>query len=147
MSKHFSLFINFDGNCREALDFYARVFKSEVKDLMTYGEMPPEPDFTIPDAVKDNIMYSSIPIFGIDVMFCDVPADMPLTKGDNISPALVSDEEDEVRRIFAALSDGGEVHMDLEKTFWSELYGMVQDKFGVIWQLNLTGADMEENAN
>lgn len=142
MSKNFSLFINFDGNCREALDFYARVFQSEVQDLMTYGQMPPDPDYLVSDADKEHVMYSQIPIFGCNVMFCDVPSDMPLTKGDNISPTLGTDDKDEIRRIFAELTQGGEVLMALDKTFWSELYGMVQDKYGVIWQLSHSGSEM-----
>ncbi len=136
MSKQFSLFINFDGNCREALAFYAKVFQSEVQVLMTYGQMPPDPNYTVSDADKEYVMYSSVPIFGCNVMFCDVPSDMPLTKGDNISPTLSTDDKEEIRCIFDELSQGGEVLMPLEKTFWSELYGMVQDKYGVIWQLS-----------
>ncbi len=136
MSKNFSLFINFDGNCREATQFYAKVFESEVQCLMTYGEMPPDPNYPLSDADKEHVMYSCVPIFGCNVMFCDVPSNMPLTKGDNISPTLGTDDQDEIRRLFALLSEGGEVLMPLEKTFWSELYGMVQDKYGVIWQFS-----------
>lgn len=139
MSKSFSLFINFDGNCREAIEFYAKVFKSEVKGLMTYSQMPPDPNYPVPDADKDNVAYCSVPIFGCEVMFCDVPSSMPLTKGDNISPTLGTDDQAEIRRIFDELSQGGEVLMALEKTFWSDLYGMVQDKYGVIWQLSQEG--------
>ncbi len=142
MSKNFSLFINFDGNCREAIAFYTSVFESEVQDLMTYGEMPPDPNFPLSDEDKEHVMYSCVPIFGCNVMFCDVPANMPLTKGDHISPTLGTDDKDEIRRLFALLSEGGEVLMDLDKTFWSELYGMVQDKYGVIWQLSHYSDDM-----
>jgi PhnB protein len=75
-------------------------------------------------------------------MFCDIPSDMPLTKGDNISPTLSTDDKDEIHRVFEEFADDGEVLMPLEKTFWSELYGMVQDKYGVIWQLSLDGNNM-----
>ncbi len=142
MGKSFSVFINFDGNCREALEFYAKVFQSEVQNIMTYGQMPPDPNFPIPDADKENIVYSSVPIFGCNVIFCDVPSNMPLTKGDNISPTLGTDDKEEIRRIFAELSEGGEVLMPLDKTFWSEFYGMLQDKYGVIWQLSHDSGEM-----
>lgn len=142
MAKTFSMFINFDGDCREALEFYAKVFQSEAQNIMTYGQMPPDPNFPVPDADKENVVYSSIPIFGCDVMFCDVPSDMPLTKGDNISPTLGTDDKEEIQRIFAELSESGEVMMPLDKTFWSELYGMVQDKYGVIWQLSHDSGEM-----
>ncbi len=136
MSKSFSLFINFDGNCREAVEFYAKVFQSEVQGLMTYGEMPPDPLYPVSDADKELVVYSTVPIFGCNVMFCDVPSSMPLSKGDNLSPTLGTDDMEEIRRIFSELSQGGEVLMELNKAFWSELYGMVQDKYGVIWQLS-----------
>lgn len=142
MSKSFSLFINFDGNCREVLEFYSKVFKSEAEQIMTYGEIPSDPNYLIPDADKDKIVYSIIPIFGSNIMFCDVPSDMKLTKGDNFSPTLVTDDMDEIHRIFLELSQGGEIHMQLEKTFWSELFGMVQDKYGIIWQLSYDNGNM-----
>ncbi len=143
MIKNFSLFLNFNGNCREALDFYVKLFESEVQDLMTYGDMPPDPDFPIEDADKDKILYSNIPIYGSNIMFCDVPSGMPVTIGDNISPTLGADDKDELKRIFDGLAGEGEILMPLEKTFWSELYGMVRDKFGVIWQVSHIGENMK----
>ena len=129
------LFINFDGNCREAVEFYAKVFKSEVGNLMTYGEAPPDPSYTLADADKDRIMYAGIPIGGMVVMFMDMPSGLPLTVGNNINPTISVDDKDEVTRLFDGLKEGGEVYMELQKTFFSEWYGMVKDKFGVIWQI------------
>ncbi len=136
MGKTFSLFINFDGNCREAANYYANVFHSEVQGLMTYGEIPPDSNYPLSEADKAHIVFCSVPIFGCNVMFCDVPSEMPLTKGDNISPTLGTDDMEEIRQVFAELSKDGAVLMELGKTFWSELYGMVQDKYGVIWQFS-----------
>lgn len=132
----FSLFINFDGECRQAVEFYAKVFKSEVMGLMGYDQMPPDPSYTIPEEDKSKVMYACVPICGCNVMFCDLPAEMPLVKGNNISPTISPDSMDEVRRIFNELKEGGTVDMELAKTFWSDLYGMVTDKFGVIWQIS-----------
>jgi len=129
------LFINFSGNCREAVEFYAKVFKSEVKDLMTYGDAPPEPSYAMPEADRDRIMYAGIPMGGMTVMFMDMPSDSPLTVGDNINPTINIDSEDEINRIFNELKEGGEVYMEPQKTFFNEWYGMVKDKFGVIWHI------------
>lgn len=131
----FSIFINFDGTCREAVDFYANVFDSEVQGLMTFDDMPPDPDYTVADADRDKIMYCSVSIGGTDVMFSDVPDDMPYTQGNNISPVVGMSGEAAVRRVFDRLKESGNVEMELEKTFWSELYGMVTDQFGITWQL------------
>lgn len=132
----FDLFINFDGECREAVEFYAKVFKSEVLQMMTFSEMPPDPNYTVSEADKDRIMYSCVPIFGCNVMFCDNPSDMPLIKGNNISPTISTTDMEEIKRLFYALSESGEVGMELQQTFWSDLYGMVTDKYGIIWQIS-----------
>jgi PhnB protein len=131
----FEVFINFDGNCREALDFYAAVFKTEVQNLMTYGETPPDPGYTVPESDKDKIMYAGLQFGNMTAMFMDMPSGMPLAMGNNINPTLSTDDKEEVHRLFNALKEGGKVEMELQKTFFSELYGMVTDKFGIIWHI------------
>ena len=129
------LFINFDGNCREAVEFYAKVFKSTVNNMMTYGDAPPDPNYPVPPADKDRIVYAGVPVGGMVVMFSDIPAGSDYVCGNNISPTVSIDNKDEVTRMFNELKEGGEVRMELQKTFFSEWYGMVKDKFGVIWQI------------
>lgn len=136
MAETFSLFINFNGECQEAVKYYAKVFNSEVQGLMTYDQMPPDPEYTMAEADKSKVMYACVPIFGCYVMFCDTPEGMPFIKGNNISPILGTGDKEEITRIFNALKEGGTVDMELQKTFWSELYGMVTDKYGVVWQLS-----------
>jgi PhnB protein len=132
----FDVFLNFDGDCRAALEFYAEVFGQEVPThIMTYGQAP---GFSGPDADKDRIIYTSLPIFGMNVMFSDCPSGSEYVKGTNIALTLGTTDADEIKRLYAALSDGGEVAMPLGKTFFSELYGMVTDKFSITWQLSLT---------
>jgi PhnB protein len=129
------LFINFDGNCREAVTFYAKVFKSEVNNMMTYGQTPPDPNYPIRESDKDKVCYAGVPIGDMVVMFCDMPAGSPVVVGNNISPTVSMDDKDEVKGIFDELKEGGEVFMELQRTFFSELFGMVKDKYGVIWQI------------
>ena len=129
------LFLNFDGNCREAGEFYAKVFRSEVKNLMTYGDAPPDPSFPVAEADRDKVMYADVMIGGVCVMLMDMPSDSPLVAGNNVNPTLSIEDTDEVARVFDGLKEGGVVYMELQKTFFSESYGMVQDKFGVVWQI------------
>ncbi len=132
---HFDVFFNFGGNCREALDFYAKVFKTEVKSLMTYGETPPDPNYTLNEADKDKIMYAEISFGNVNAMFMDMPSGAPLAVGNNVTPTISFDNKEEVMRVFGGLAEGGTVNEELTKTFFSELYGMVTDKFGIIWQV------------
>jgi PhnB protein len=129
------IFINFDGNCREAVAFYAKVFKSEVQNLMTYGQGPPDPNIPLAEADRDKVMYAGIRIGGITVMFMDMTSGWPLTVGNNINPTLNLGNKEEIERIFNELKEDGEVFMELQKTFFSEWYGMVKDKFGIIWHI------------
>ena len=132
----FDVFINFDGDCRAAIDFYADVFKLDLPDhIMTYGQAP---GFSGPEADKDRIIYTTLPIFGCNVMLSDCPSGSGFVKGTNIALTLGTSDADEIKRIYAALCDGGFPIMELGKTFFSELYGMVKDKFGITWQLSLT---------
>jgi PhnB protein len=137
----FSIFINFNGECREAAAFYAKVFKSEVQDVMTYGEMPPDPSFPISEGDKDRVMYCCVPIFGCNVMFCDNPSDTPGVKGDTITPTLGTADLDEIRRLYRELQVGGQVEMELGPTFWADLFGTVTDKYGITWQLSAEGKE------
>ncbi len=131
----FSIFFNLDGDCREAVAFYAEVFRSEVKDLMTYRETPPGQGEPVNEADLDKIMYACVPIGGMNVMFMDMPTGMPLAVGNNLSPTLSLKSAGELRRVYAALACGEENDVKPETTFFSPLYAMVTDKYGVIWQL------------
>jgi PhnB protein len=131
------LFINFDGNCREAVEFYARVFKSEIGEIMTYGEAPPS-DLHQPlaEADKNRICYTGLPIGGMTVMFSDFPSDSGYIRGNNISPTIGSEDKEEIKRLYNELKEGGRIIMELAPTFFSELFCMVEDRYGVIWQIS-----------
>jgi len=129
------MFIYFDGNCREAAEFYANAFRSEVRELMTYGDAPSDPAYPLSESDRERIMYAGIPVGGTTLMLMDVSEAQPLIVGDNISPTLSLGDKDEVTRIFNALKEGGDVLAELQPAFFSEWYGAVRDKFGVIWQI------------
>ena len=98
---------------------------------MTYGQL----DYPMPETDKNRIMYAGIPIGDIVAMFSDVPSGSEFIQGNNISLTYSTDSKEEVQRIFDELKEGGTVIMELQPTFYSELYGMVKDKFGIIWQV------------
>jgi len=135
MKSMCEMFINFDGDCREAVEFYAKVFRSEIGNLMTYADAPSDPNYTLPEADRNRVLYAGLRLGGITVMFSDCPAGSEFIRGNNVAPTYSVDDKDEVTRIYNELKDGGEVYMELGQTFFSELFGMVEDKFGVIWQI------------
>jgi len=130
------VYINFNGNCREAVTYYAQVFGTEQPQIMAFGDTPPDPAFPLPEEAKDLVMHARLNLSGSNVMFSDTFPGMPFVVGNNISLAVVTKDIDEVKSLFDKLKEGGKVSMELQETFWSKLYGSVVDKFGIEWQFN-----------
>ncbi|MCL2427191.1 MAG: VOC family protein [Oscillospiraceae bacterium] len=131
------LFINFDGNCLEALRFYENVFETKVGNLMRYSDAPAADGYEVSEKDKDRVMYAGLPLGDMVVMFSDAPDTGEFVRGNNVCPTLGFDNEAEIRKVYNALKKGGDVYMELQKTFFGELFAMVEDKFGIIWQLTL----------
>lgn len=129
------VFINFDGSAREAAEFYAGVFNTKVGEMMTYGDAPADPKYPVAEVDKDKVVYAGLQVGDKVLMLMDMPEGALLDIGNNVNPTVSIPDKDEVTRVFEALAEGGRVGMALGKTFFSELYGMVTDKFGVVWHL------------
>jgi PhnB protein len=131
-----NIYINFNGNCREAVQFYADVFNTESPRIMSFGDAPPNPNHPLPEDAKALVMHSELNISGTRMMFSDVFPGMPFVEGNNISLTVVSSNIDDVKSQFDKLKVGGKVEMELQETFWSKCYGNLTDKFGIKWQLS-----------
>lgn len=129
-------YINFNGNCRQAVEFYAEVFKTEKPQIMTFGDVPANEGVTLTEETKNLVMHTEIKLKDSTLMFSDVLPDMTLVVGNNISLVIGFSDIDEVRSIFHKLKVDGTVLMDLQETFWSKSYGYLIDKFGIGWQLS-----------
>lgn len=130
-------YINFSGNCREAVEYYADVFKTEKPNIMLFGDAPTSSGFSPDEASKNLVMHAELKINNSSIMFSDVPPGMPLVVGNNISLVIGIKDIDEMKSIFNKLKQGGFVVMELQETFFSKYYGFVRDKFGIGWQLSL----------
>jgi PhnB protein len=130
-------YLNFDGNTREAVEFYARVFDTEPQQTQTYGELPEDPSHPLPEAARNRIMHTRIYVDGTPLMFSDTFPGMPFTPGNNFTLTLTGRDRAQLERWFHALAEGGSIGMPLQETFWTKLYGQVRDKFGIEWQVNL----------
>lgn len=137
-----NVYLYFNGNCREAVEFYADVFNTEIPTIMTFGEAPPNPEYTLPEEAKNLVMHTFLMITGSKVMFSDVFPGSPFIAGNNISLTVVSKNEDELIGFFNKLKEGGKVSMEIQETFWSKCYGSLRDKFGIEWQLSHESEEM-----
>lgn len=127
-------YLFFEGRCDEAIEFYRQALGAEVTMLMRYQESPePEQCASVPG---DKVMHASLRIGNSTVMASDGRCTgQPVFQGFSLS--LAYPDVAAAARVFAALSDGGQVQMPLEKTFWSPCFGMVADRFGVSWMVTV----------
>ncbi|MCD7978892.1 MAG: VOC family protein [Tannerellaceae bacterium] len=126
-------YINFDGSCEDAFEFYKSVFGGEFKGLFRYEDLP-NSEIQTPIPAMEKIVHIGLPIGETVVLMGTDKPDHPSAKEPgNIELAISTSDEAEVVRIFNALSEGGKVTMPLQKTFWAELYGTFTDKFDIHW--------------
>jgi PhnB protein len=133
------LHLVFPGTCNEAFAFYEKTFGTKRGMTMTFGDAPP--GSPVPEDAKDLVMHTSMPVGGLLLMGCDAPPGRESPIG-GFQVSLGVEDEDEAKRLFAALSEDGSVQMPLMPTFWSPLFGMATDKFGVGWMVGLPGPQM-----
>ncbi len=126
-----SPYIAYKGNCREAIEFYKSALDAEVLFCQTVGESPMS-DM----GPAENIMHCTIKVGGSTIMMCDDPRPDAAAGGGNISLAIGLNDPEKAKQLFVSLAKGGTVIMPLEKTFWAEAFGMVNDQFGVKWMVN-----------
>ncbi|RBP93196.1 PhnB protein [Cytobacillus firmus] len=129
-------YLNFEGNTREAIEFYVKAFELEMPEITTFGDAPQSPEYPLPEEAKNLVMHSSLNICGSNVMFSDTFPGMPFTVGNNINLAVVINNLDNLRKYFNNLQDGGTVTMELQETFWSKSFGQLTDKFGINWMFS-----------
>ena len=122
-------YLFFKGNCREAMEFYKGVFGGELV-MNTY-----ETTGTTDPSKKDWIIHANLS--GGDAKLMASDSEEASNKAAKVELSLGGTDEAKMRKIFDALSDGGNVKMPLEKQFWGDVYGTFTDKFGIDWSMNI----------
>jgi PhnB protein len=123
-------YLNYAGNCAEAFHFYEEHLGGKIVMIMTHGQMP-NPGNVDPDW-KDKVLHASINLGGMALMGADIPHAQPM-RSAYLSLSVESIEEAE--RIYAALSEGGEIFMPMAETFFAHRFAQFRDKFGISWML------------
>lgn len=132
-------YLFFGGRCEEALEFYKITLSAQVNMVMRYSDSPEAiPPGRLAPGFEDKVMHASFRVGGSVLMASDGCEEGLGFSGFSLSLALPN--EDEAKRLFAALSEGGEVTMPLSKTFWSPSFGMLTDQFGIGWMVTVKEA-------
>jgi PhnB protein len=124
-------YLNYGGNCREAFKFYEQHLGAKILMMMTRADQPGVTD--VPSGQKDSILYARLSIGGTDLMGSDVPDRFQPMRSAYLS--LSVDSSAEAERIFAVLSEGGEIFMPIGETFFAHRFAMMRDKFGTSWMV------------
>jgi PhnB protein len=132
--------LHFNGNAKAAFDSYQKIFGGELS-IFTFGDSPMRDRF--PDQA-DKVLHARLQTGDAALIGCDVPENYETPRGFDISIQLA--DEGEAERIFNALADGGQIGMPLQETFWSPRFGMLADRYGIAWMVNivLDGGDRSE---
>lgn len=140
MSTTVNIYLTFDGNCKEAFEFYKSVFGGDFPQVSTFAEMPPQEGIPpVKEEEKDRIMHMSLPISKETVLMgSDTGGEWAsqFQQGNNFSISVNTENKEEADRIFNELSQGGNIMMPMDKTFWGSYFGMFQDKFGINWMVS-----------
>ncbi|SFV32782.1 PhnB protein [Devosia crocina] len=135
MNVRLNPYIGFRDEAREALAFYHSVFGGELS-MMTFAEggMPHDP------AEENRIMHGQIDApNGMTLMISDTPSGMDMQAGSNISISLSGDDVSLLRSYWEKLVADGQVSMPLETAPWGDMFGMLSDRFGITWMVNIAG--------
>lgn len=125
-------YLNYGGNCRQAFEFYEKHLGGRIMSLVTHGDQPSAG--AVPANWKDAVLHARLEIGGTIVLGADIPPErfQPMRSA---YLSLLLDSDDEAERIYALLSDGGQIFMKMEETFFAHRFAMLRDRFGTSWML------------
>ncbi|HZJ01115.1 MAG TPA: VOC family protein [Gemmatimonadaceae bacterium] len=125
-------YLNYGGNCRQAFEFYAEHLGAKIVMMMTHGEQPVAGK--VPDEWEDAILHARIDIGDTTVLGADVPPNVfePMRSA---YLSLFVDSDEEADRLYALLTEGGQIFMKMEENFFAHRFAMFRDRFGTSWML------------
>nr|WP_296064370.1 VOC family protein [uncultured Actinoplanes sp.] len=139
MASHLNPYITFDGNAREAMEFYHSVFGGDLR-INTFGEFGADDP-----ALADKVMHAMLTSpKGYMLMASDTAPGMTVTPGSTISISLSGDPGEGLEDVWDKLADGGTVHMPMEKQMWGDVYGQLTDRYGINWMVDVVSADQQQ---
>jgi len=124
-------YLNFDGNCRDAMSFYARCFEADL-DMMPFPQTPGEN----PKGADDRVMHAALRREQEAILMASDTAPGDFKQGNNVWLNVQCESLDEIERLFNALGEGGTVRMPLHDAFWGSRFGMLTDRYGTNWMFN-----------
>ena len=126
-------YLNFNGDCKEAFEFYAKVLGGKIEMMQTHAESPMAGK--VPPDWGDKIIHARLKVGDTLLMASDIPP-QNYQKPQGLWVSLAVDSPADADRIFNALTEKGTIQMPIQETFWAARFGMVADRFGTAWMVN-----------
>jgi PhnB protein len=123
------IYLNYPGNCENAFRFYEKELGGKITTMMRHGDVP---ESQVPADWKASILHARLEIGNAVLMGADIPSAQPMRSA---YVTLTVDSAEEAERIYQVLSEGGEIFMKMEQTFFAKRFAMLRDKFGTSWML------------
>ena len=123
------VYLNYAGTCEEAFRFYEQHLGGRITGMMRHGQLP---DSRVPDGWKNAILHARIEIGNLVLMGADIPGAEPVRSA---YLTLTVDSAEEAERLYGLLSEGGQIFMKMEETFFAHRFAMFRDRFGTSWML------------
>jgi PhnB protein len=123
-------YVNFAGTCAEALRYYEKHLGAKIGMMMTHGQAPDQS--RLKPEWADAVLHARVSIGGVDLMAADIPNAEPMRSA---YLSLSVDSDSEAERVFSVLSEGGQVFMPMEQTFFASRFGQLRDRFGINWMI------------
>lgn len=133
LPKEMNVHLSFAGNCREAMEFYAKLIGGELEELVSYGDTPTAAE--VPAEMQDRIVHASLNLNGRRVMGADMAGDC-YQQPQGAQVHLEYEDTEQAERVFRALSEGGAEIMPFAETFYAHRFGMTTDRFGIQWMIS-----------
>ena len=131
-NAYLSPYLNFNGTCAQAMTFYQKVLGGKL-EMQKFGDTPME----MPAEHKNRIMHATLQNDTLSFMASDSMPGNEIVFGNNVHISIAGTDEALLKKIFDGLAEGGKVDMPLAKQFWGDTFGMLTDKFGIHWMINI----------
>jgi len=125
-------YLNYGGNCEQAFRFYEQHLGAKITAMMTHGQNPGPSN--VPPELKNTILHARLSIGGTELLASDVPPErfQPMR---SVYLSVSLDSTSEAERVYALLTEGGQIFMPMQETFFADRFAMVRDRFGTSWML------------
>jgi PhnB protein len=121
----------YSNDAKSQARFYAEAFGGEIVGIRTFADVP-----GMEDSIQDKVMHLTLQMAGLTIFMADSVSE-PVHRGNGLDLTMEFETEDEARTVFQKLSDGGSVIIPFQRMFWGAMFGRVEDRYGVRWQITV----------